>query len=110
MLSMQIFEFNYFCFTTDTAPLTTIINKTNLLAQEKRLYYNLALVLLHDLLFTNHGIQASDGIYRRAVIKHEIQLRAELVRLKIRMRVKSNEELIPKDIRNSGESQSRKKK
>ncbi|CAG8516308.1 4894_t:CDS:10 [Paraglomus brasilianum] len=84
-----------------TAPLTTIINKTNLLAQEKRLYYNLALVLLHDLLFTNHGIQASDGIYRRAVIKHEIQLRAELVRLKIRMRVKSNEELIPKDIRNS---------
>ncbi|CAG8472481.1 2174_t:CDS:10 [Paraglomus occultum] len=85
-----------------TASLTTIINKTNLLAQEKRLYHNLALVLLHDLLFTDHGIQASDGIYKRAVIKHEIQLRAELVRLKIRKRVKSNEELIPKDIRNSG--------
>ncbi|EUC54651.1 S-adenosyl-L-methionine-dependent methyltransferase [Rhizoctonia solani AG-3 Rhs1AP] len=54
---------------------------------------NFAAVLVHDLLFSSGGIQASDGPIKQAVNRHKTRLQAELVKLKIRKGVKSNEEL-----------------
>lgn len=53
----------------------------------------LALLLIHDLLFTRGGIQASDGPTKQAVMRHKTRLQAELVKLKVKRGVKSNHEL-----------------
>lgn len=58
---------------------------------------------MHDLLFSSNGIKnLSDGPYKTAIMRNEIRLRAELVKLKIKLKVKNNEDLISPDYRNSG--------
>ncbi|KZO96580.1 williams-Beuren syndrome critical region protein 20 copy A [Calocera viscosa TUFC12733] len=78
--------------------LQNIIASTPLLTQEKRLITssNLALVLVHDLLFARGGIQASDGPIKQAVLRHQTRLKAELVKLKIKKGVQDNEGLAEK--------------
>ncbi|CAI2170921.1 9668_t:CDS:2 [Funneliformis geosporum] len=64
---------------------------------------NIAILLVHDLLFSSGGIKnLSDGPYKTAIMRNEIMLRAELVKLKIKSKVKYNEDLISSDYRNSG--------
>ncbi|EJU04571.1 S-adenosyl-L-methionine-dependent methyltransferase [Dacryopinax primogenitus] len=75
-----------------------IISATPLLKEEKRHVTspNLALVLVHDLLFARGGVQASDGPIKQALLRHQTRLKAELVRLKIRRGVEGNEGLAEK--------------
>ncbi|KAF8525811.1 S-adenosyl-L-methionine-dependent methyltransferase [Hysterangium stoloniferum] len=75
-------------------PLAAVIGASSLLKQErKHLSDNLALLLVHDLLLARGGIQASDGPIKQAVTRHKTRLQAELVKLKIKRGVKTNQEL-----------------
>lgn len=53
---------------------------------------NLALLLVHDVLFSK-GIQAGDGPIKQAVLRHKTRLRGELQKLKIKRGVRLNSEL-----------------
>ncbi|THH10867.1 hypothetical protein EW145_g1018 [Phellinidium pouzarii] len=53
---------------------------------------NLALLLVHDLLFAK-GIQAGDGPIKQAIMRHKTRLHAELIKIKIKRGVKSMMEL-----------------
>ncbi|TPX50641.1 hypothetical protein SeMB42_g02184 [Synchytrium endobioticum] len=75
--------------------LNQIIDASNILKQERRLSRELAIVLCHDLLIGN-GVS---GRYKASMGKHRIRLQAELVKLKVKKRIKSNTELIPSHIR-----------
>ncbi|KAF8624546.1 hypothetical protein AX15_005849 [Amanita polypyramis BW_CC] len=76
--------------------LKDVIVAAELLKQERRIKsLNLALVLVHDLLLTPGGIQASDGPVKQAVLRHKTRLHGELERLKIRRGARSNTELAP---------------
>lgn len=60
---------------------------------------NLALVLVHDLLFVK-GIQAGDGPIKQAILRHKTRLQGELVKMKVKMGAKSNADLAqPEDPR-----------
>ncbi|KZS92513.1 S-adenosyl-L-methionine-dependent methyltransferase [Sistotremastrum niveocremeum HHB9708] len=74
--------------------LQEIMEKSGMLKAEKKhlTSSNLALLLVHDLLFAR-GIQAGDGPIKQAVLRHKTRLQSELVRLKIARSVKSNQDL-----------------
>lgn len=74
--------------------LADIIEQAKLLKEERKKItsLNLALVLVHDILFCS-GIQAGDGPIKQAVLRHKTRLCAELQKLKIKRGVKSNEDL-----------------
>ncbi|KAF9516996.1 hypothetical protein BS47DRAFT_1340320 [Hydnum rufescens UP504] len=75
--------------------LTTIINATSLLKLERRhiTSMNLALLLVHDLLFSRGGIQAGDGPIKQAILKHKTRLHSELVKIKVKRGVKNDKDL-----------------
>ncbi|CAE6390467.1 unnamed protein product [Rhizoctonia solani] len=81
------------------AAITEIIEATPIMRDERRYIRskNFAAVLVHDLLFSSGGIQAGDGPIKQALNRHKTRLQAELVKLKIRKGVKSNEELAQPD-------------
>jgi 25S rRNA (cytosine2278-C5)-methyltransferase len=55
----------------DKAVLSEIISSSELLKHEKKITtFNLALVLVYDLLFAK-GIQAGDGPLKQAVLRHK---------------------------------------
>lgn len=62
----------------------------------------MALVLVHDLLFTKRGIQSSDGPLKQAVMRHKARLKAELVKYKIKAGAKSNEDLVSQKVKDAG--------
>ncbi|KAE9408383.1 hypothetical protein BT96DRAFT_932616 [Gymnopus androsaceus JB14] len=74
--------------------LIDLIEHTKLLQEEckKLTSLNLALVLVHDVLFSG-GIQAGDGPIKQAVLCHKTRLSGELQKLKIKHGVKSNKDL-----------------
>ncbi|PFH53101.1 hypothetical protein AMATHDRAFT_79254 [Amanita thiersii Skay4041] len=75
--------------------LKDVISAADLLRQERRIKtLNLALVLVHDLLFTPGGIQASGGPIKQAIMRHKTRLHGELQKIKIKRGVKSNSELV----------------
>jgi putative methyltransferase len=78
----------------DKAALLDIIKAAEFLKHEKKLIPkpNLALVLVHDLLFSK-GIEAGDGPIKQAVLRHKTRLHSELVKLKIKKGVKDNKDL-----------------
>lgn len=78
----------------DKAALLDIIKASELLNHEKKLIStsNLALVLVHDLLFSK-GIEAGDGPIKQAVLRHKTRLHSELVKLKVKKGVKDNKDL-----------------
>ncbi len=60
---------------------------------------NLALLLVHDLLFSK-GIQAADGPIKQAVLRHKTRLHSELVKIKIKRGIRDNRDLaVSPDIR-----------
>ncbi|KAJ3891547.1 S-adenosyl-L-methionine-dependent methyltransferase [Lentinula edodes] len=75
--------------------LADIIGRAKLMIEERKKLTspNLALVLVHDVLFSN-GIQAGDGPIKQAVLRHKTRLHSELQKIKIKREVKSNEELV----------------
>lgn len=75
--------------------LLDVIEQAKLLKEESKKItsLNLALVLVHDILFCR-GIQAGDGPIKQAVLRHKTRLYAELQKLKIKRGVKSNEDLV----------------
>ncbi|ESK92331.1 nucleus protein [Moniliophthora roreri MCA 2997] len=75
--------------------LDDIIKEAKLLKEERKKLTsaNLALVLVHDLLLSNGGIQAGDGPIKQAVLRHKTRLRAELQKIKIKRGAESNEAL-----------------
>ena len=78
---------------SDKSVLNDIISASELLSQERKLSsHNLALVLVHDMLFTR-GIQAGDGPLKQAVLRHRTRLHSELQRIKIKRGARSNDEL-----------------
>ncbi|CAG8609076.1 17687_t:CDS:10 [Acaulospora morrowiae] len=79
-----------------------IIDNSQLLVVEKKLPRNIATLLVHDLLFSPNGLKSlSDGPYKKSILKHEIRLKCELVKLKVKLKVKNNEDLINPELRNS---------
>jgi putative methyltransferase len=89
--------------------LEELMTTTNLMKLEQKTFRgntHLAmclLCLLCDQLFGPQGIQCSPGPLKEAILKHKTRLSAELTRLKVRRRVKSNEELIDPQIRKANE-------
>lgn len=82
------------CSQTDKSVLSDIIDAAELLKHERQKItsLNLALLLVHDLLFAK-GIQAGDGPIKQAVLRHKTRLHAELTKIKIRRGAKSVTEL-----------------
>ncbi|KAF9362063.1 hypothetical protein BGX34_006723 [Mortierella sp. NVP85] len=66
--------------------LSIVLQESKLLTLEKKLTRSLALLLLHDLLMQNRGIQASDTWpIKQAVMRHKARLKAEFVKAKIKV-------------------------
>ncbi|KAI9092705.1 S-adenosyl-L-methionine-dependent methyltransferase [Phlyctochytrium arcticum] len=78
-----------------------IINQSKLLSSIKhtQLKPNVALVLVYDHLF-GRGVQAT-GKYKQVIDQHKTRLQAELAKIKIHRKVKTNKELIPAYIRDA---------
>jgi putative methyltransferase len=62
----------------------------------------MALVLIHDLLFTKRGIQSSDGPLKQAVMRHKARLKAELVKYKIKVGAKTDNDLVSQKVKDAG--------
>lgn len=74
--------------------LTEVIQKSQLLKQERKIQSpNLALVLVHDLLLAG-GMQAGDGTIKQAILRHKTRLNAEFAQLKIKQGVVCNSDLV----------------
>ena len=90
---------------TDKPTLLTLLTTVPLLSLEKLTFprkttpripssQSLVLVLLHDLLFTPRGIQASDRwVPKASILKHQARLKAELVKLQLKSGVARKEDL-----------------
>ncbi|WBW73476.1 rRNA (cytosine-5-)-methyltransferase Rcm1 [Schizosaccharomyces osmophilus] len=77
--------------------LDEVIQCAKLPDLEKKIKKNLVRVLVHDLLMSKRGISASTGSIKEAILQHKTRLNAEFVKLKIRNKVKSHEELALKN-------------
>lgn len=83
-----------FCFVSDKSVLSDAIDAAKLLKEEKKITSrNLALVLVHDVLLANGGIQAGDGPIKQAILRHKTRLNSEFQRIKIKLGVKSTKDL-----------------
>ncbi|KAL1920147.1 uncharacterized protein VTP21DRAFT_1293 [Calcarisporiella thermophila] len=75
--------------------LSMIIDNSNILKHEKKISRGIALAMIHDLLFTSRGIQCSDSYpAKQSIMRHKTRLRAELVKAKVKLQIKSDEDLI----------------
>ncbi|KAI8086612.1 S-adenosyl-L-methionine-dependent methyltransferase [Halteromyces radiatus] len=75
--------------------LNEIIDTTNICVIEKKLKRSLALVLIHDLLFSKRGIPVnSQAPLKQCITRHQARLKAELVKIKIKKGANSNIDLL----------------
>ena len=92
--------------------LRALINITNIMEIEKKAIkfvkfpgknpIHLVMVLLHDLLFSKRqSIELGKGVIKDAILRHKTRLRAELVKLRLKAGVISNEGLARKADENS---------
>lgn len=72
--------------------LEGIINRTNLLREERKLKMNVAKVLVYDILF-GKGLKCG-GVWKMIARKHQARLKADLARLKVKKKVSCNEDLL----------------
>ncbi|RUS32212.1 hypothetical protein BC938DRAFT_476022 [Jimgerdemannia flammicorona] len=61
----------------------------------------LALLFVHDLLFTKRGIQSSDGSLKQAVLRHQTRLKAELVKAKIKLNARTDSDLVSQKVKDA---------
>ncbi|KAL9007672.1 MAG: hypothetical protein Q9173_007111 [Seirophora scorigena] len=74
--------------------LSEVIDKSQLLRQERKLSPSIALLLVHDLLLSKSGIAVpASHPLRVAVTRHKARLSAELTKIRIKKLVTSNDEL-----------------
>jgi 25S rRNA (cytosine2278-C5)-methyltransferase len=76
---------------------TEIIEKSQLLKHEKKMSMALAILLVHDLLFG----KLISSPFKQRILSHKARLHAELVKIKIKMKARTNAELIPSHIRDA---------
>ncbi|KAI7866671.1 S-adenosyl-L-methionine-dependent methyltransferase [Spinellus fusiger] len=82
--------------------LNEIITTTSICKLEKKLTPTLALVLIHDLLFTKRGIPVPMTVpLKKCVQKHQARLKAELVKIKIKRKVTANEDLVSQKVKDA---------
>ncbi len=78
--------------------LTKIIKNSDLLKNERMLKPNMALLLVHDLLFTkSKRINMGKTPLKEAVLRHKTRLNGEFIKLKLKYKVRSFDELIEID-------------
>ena len=74
--------------------LTEVVERAGLLAQEKKITPQLALVLVHDLLLAKKGIAAPENhVLRQAVERHQTRIKAEFIKARVKAGCASVEEL-----------------
>ncbi|KAI7898382.1 S-adenosyl-L-methionine-dependent methyltransferase [Cokeromyces recurvatus] len=82
--------------------LNEIIDATKICEIEKRLKRSLALVLIHDLLFTKRGITVRNDVpLKQCVMRHQSRLKAELIKIKVKRGVLSNDDLVSEKVKNA---------
>ncbi|PHZ08187.1 S-adenosyl-L-methionine-dependent methyltransferase [Rhizopus microsporus ATCC 52813] len=82
--------------------LNELIDSTKICEIEKKLKRSLALVLIHDLLFTKRGITVRNEVpLKQCVIRHQARLKAELIKIKIKRGVTSNEDLVSQKVKDA---------
>ncbi|XP_072514449.1 28S rRNA (cytosine-C(5))-methyltransferase [Salminus brasiliensis] len=78
--------------------LQEIIESTKLL-KETKLRFNLAKVLVYDLLF-GRGLKCG-GAWKAMMVKHRSRLQAALARMKVKQKVSRNEDLLPPSVQDA---------
>ncbi|KAG0746174.1 hypothetical protein G6F62_005583 [Rhizopus arrhizus] len=82
--------------------LNELIDKTKICEIEKKLKRSLALVLIHDLLFTKRGITVRNDVpLKQCVIRHQARLKAELTKIKVKRGVTSNDDLVSQKVKDA---------
>ncbi|KAI9468894.1 MAG: williams-Beuren syndrome critical region protein 20 copy A [Benjaminiella poitrasii] len=82
--------------------LNEIINATKICEVEKKLKRTLALVLIHDLLFTKRGITVRNDVsLKQCVMRHQSRLKAELVKIKVKRGAVSNDDLVSQKVKDA---------
>lgn len=77
------------------ALLTSVIKASGLLTQEKRLKMDIAQLMVHDLLLSKSGrINAGKSPLKEAVLRHKTRLKAELVKYKVKHKIKDTKEVL----------------
>ncbi|KAI8985130.1 williams-Beuren syndrome critical region protein 20 copy A [Pilobolus umbonatus] len=82
--------------------LNEIIDASKICTVEKKLKRTLALVLIHDLLFTKRGIVVRNDVpLKQCVIRHQARLKSELIKLKVKKGVTENEDLVSQKVKDA---------
>jgi putative methyltransferase len=76
-----------------------IMDTTQIAKQEKKMPRILLMVLIYDLLF-GKGIRQG-GEYKKQIMRHKSRLHSELVKIKVKRKCNSNQDLIPEHIQNA---------
>jgi putative methyltransferase len=84
----------------DRDTIYTVLKNAEFFKIERKLDKSLAGLLCYEVIFGN-GI-SGDGKYKSIMAKHKARINAELVKFKIKNKIKSNDELIPLALRNNG--------
>ncbi|ORX86913.1 S-adenosyl-L-methionine-dependent methyltransferase [Anaeromyces robustus] len=80
--------------------ITEIIEKSQILKNEKKLSKSLAIILIYDLLFGHAKNFKNAPVFQKIMNKNKARLNAELVKIKIRNKAINNEDLLPEEIKN----------
>jgi putative methyltransferase len=60
-------------------------------------------VLLQDFLFTKRGITVKNDVpLKQCIIRHQIRLKAELTKIKVKRGVTSNDDLVSQKVKDAG--------
>ncbi|GAA5809103.1 hypothetical protein MFLAVUS_002507 [Mucor flavus] len=82
--------------------LNELIDKSKICEVEKKLKRSLALVLIHDLMFTKRGITVRNDVpLKQCVTRHESRLKAELIKIKVKRGVTNNEDLVSQKVKDA---------
>ncbi|KAI8638121.1 S-adenosyl-L-methionine-dependent methyltransferase [Parasitella parasitica] len=82
--------------------LNELINASKICEIEKKLKRSLALVLIHDLLFTKRGITARNDVpLKQCVMRHQVRLKAELIKIKMKKGAILNEDLVSQKVKDA---------
>ncbi|KAI8087061.1 S-adenosyl-L-methionine-dependent methyltransferase [Thamnidium elegans] len=83
--------------------LNELIDKSKICEVEKKVQIeSLALVLIHDLMFTKRGITVRNDVpLKQCVTRHESRLKAELIKIKVKRGVTNNEDLVSQKVKDA---------
>ncbi|CAO3636900.1 unnamed protein product [Mucor fragilis] len=82
--------------------LNELIDASKICEVEKKLKRSLALVLIHDLLFTKRGITVRNDVpLKQCVMRHHSRLKSELIKIKIKRGATSDEDLVSQKVKDA---------